>query len=118
MNEVSKRLVEELVNHNKTVTVDDLKSFWDKYAIASSAPTQESEKTPPTTEPPMQSVTPESEPESAPSNGEEENNGGDLVIDDGSENENVGDIGGENNGNDNMIDDSFVEENNGYYAVG
>jgi hypothetical protein len=118
VNEVSKRLIEELVDHKKTVTVDELKSFWDKYALDSKAPTEESENAPPSTEPPMQSITPETDPEGDLSSGEDEGNNEDLGIEDGLGDEIIGDVGGENNNDGNMADDYFVDENNGYYAVG
>lgn len=59
--EISERLVDELVDHRTNVTVDDIKSFWDKYSVAkkNNSSTDSDTDSQPTPENPPQTNEPE-----------------------------------------------------------
>lgn len=47
IDEVAQRLVDELVDHRTSVTVEDLKGFWDKYSVKSKGENNSNNVTPP-----------------------------------------------------------------------
>ena len=104
VNEISERLIDELVDHRTSVTVDDIKAFWDKYSVTQKNNSNISGDNNAQTTPENENSSVNNEPNNEPDI-EEEKPADEDISKEENENENGENIGGENSEGENNSDD-------------